>query len=269
MKGFPASAALLLAALFATKAFGQGESIPDTPCPTGAPEPAPAYPLPVHSANEIAALFTPPRTNAELLSNLKIVLEEQLLAQPAFFDDEVLRAAFNTSDIQWVKPGTPGVASERVTKPTRIARIRFDAGSRFAGFNVDVGVNHKCLGRRAHPFRPDAVIPAHTYDSGYIYIHPNGPATLTVGEVQRVFGSVLGELPKECRSPLSLHYPGPPGPSREAFRLHAADFLPSALGYPELCRAASDRGLPAEHPIDTVWIRLVQEDYTLPYPFTH
>jgi hypothetical protein len=237
----------------------------DGSCRAGAQEPPPAHRLPAYTASDIAAMFARPRANADLLSNLKIVLDQRLLAQPAFFEGDVLRALFNTNDVQWVEPGTPDVTSERLVKPTRIARVRFEASSPFAGIQASVGVNHKCLEGRAHPSRPGVVIPAHTYDSGYIYLRVERPAAITVGDVRRAFGSNAGELHRQCRSPISLYYQGPQGPSPEAFRLHAAEFRPSEVGYEALCQtAAPGSGLPDEHPISDVWIRLLQEDYTLP-----
>jgi hypothetical protein len=96
-------------------------------CTGGVPEPPPAYPMPAYAARDIAAMLVRPRSNAELLSKLRTVLQQELLAQPAFFDDDVLRIVFNTTDLPWVKPGTPDVASERFTSPIRIARLRFEA----------------------------------------------------------------------------------------------------------------------------------------------
>jgi hypothetical protein len=257
------SLVLLAGWLLTLNDFARADSDPARPCNPGAPEPPPAYPLPAYTARDLAAMFVPPRTSADLLSNLKIVLDRQLLAQPAFFEEEVLRVLFNTTDVQWVKPGTPDVASERLVKPTRIARVRFADGGSFAGMKADVGVNHKCLERRAHPSRPDTFIRRATYDSGYIIIRVDEPAMMTTAEVRRAFGWNFGELDRECRSPLSMHYPGPEGPSRDAFWLHAANFRPSAVGYAQRCQAAPDRGLPDDHPVSDVWIRLVENDYTI------
>jgi hypothetical protein len=269
VKAFHGAQALLLSGCLLTLSpFGHAASDPDKPCGIGMAEPPPAYPLPARTARDIAAMFAPPRTAAELLSNLKIVLDEQLLAQPAFFEDEVLHILFNTIDVHWVKPGTPDVVSERFIDATRIARVRFDAGGSFAGMKVDVGVNRKCLNRRPHPSRPDTFIPAHTYDSGYIRIRLDGPATLTAGDVRQAFGWSFGGFPSECRSPLSMHYPGPEGPSRDAFRIHAANFGPSVTGYAELCRTALNRGVPDPHPISDIWMRLIQEDYARPEAIT-
>jgi len=258
------SALLLAGCLFTLNVFAQGAADAPKPCNPSAPEPSPAYPLPALASHDIASMFVPPRTMAQLLSNLHIVLDRQLLAQPAFFDDEVLRVLFNTTDVEWVKPGTPDVASERSVRPTRIARVRFRDSDSFVGMKADIGVNHKCLDRRPHPIRADVSIPAHTYDSGYIYIRADGPALIRIGEVRTAFGWAQSKLDRECHSPLSLYYPGPEGPSREAFALNEATFRPSHVGYAELCQAAPPRGLPDEHPISDVWIRLLEEDYTRP-----
>jgi hypothetical protein len=267
VKGIASLCALALAGWFLVMSdLARAAADPGQPCNAGAPEPPPAHPLPAYSARDIAAMFVPSRTGADVLSNLKIVLDRRLLAQPSFFEEDVLRVLFNTTDVQWVKPGTPDVASERLVKPTRIARIRFEQGGSFAGIKVDVGFNHKCLERRAHPSRSDTLIPSATYDSGYIFIRLDEPATITSGQVRQAFGWNFGELDRECRSPLSMYYPGPEGPARDAFWLHAATFRPSAVGYPQLCRAGPDRGLPDDHPISDIWIRLVENDYTLAEP---
>ena len=237
-------------------------------CASGAPEPSPAYPVPSLASRDIAAMFVRPRTNAQLLSNVKAVLDQQLLAQPTFFETDVLRIVFDATDLQWVKPGTPDVAYEPFVKPTRIARVRYDARGPFAGMKVDVGVNHKCLESRPHPARTGAFIPAHTYDSGYVSIRVGAPATMTAGEVRRVFGDNEGKFTYDCRTPLPLYYQGPEGPSRDAFLIHGAEFEPGAERYAELCQAAADRGLPDDYPIARIRIRLIQRDYTHPITIT-
>jgi len=258
------AALVLAAAMLVMSNSARAASDPGKPCSGDASKPAPAYPLPAYTARDIAAMFEPPRTVANLLSNLKIVLDRQLLAQPAFFDDEVLRRVFNAIDVQWVRPGAAGAVSDRLVKPTRIAHVRLDEGGSFAGINVYAGVNHKCLDRRPHPLRTDAVIPAHTYDSGYLFIQVDGPIAITVDDVRGAFGSTYVAFERNCHSPLPMNYAGPAGPSRDAFLLHSADFFPSWVRYEELCRAAPERGLPGAHSISYAWIRLVEQDYTSP-----
>lgn len=257
-------AAVFTGCLIATSGASHAADDSGNTCAAGQPEPPAAYPLPLLTAHDIATRFVPPTTVAQLLSNLRIVLDQNLLAQPAFFEDEVIRALFGTDDVEWVKPGTPGVAAERFVKPTRIARVRLDANSTFAGLQFSVGVNHKCLEARPHPSRPGVTIPPHVYDSGYVHMHVNRSAVITIGDVRQAFGSNAGEFERQCRSPLMLIYQGPPGPTPQAFRLHAAEFEPSWVGYQALCQAAGPHGgLPDEHPISFAWIRLLQEDYTL------
>ena len=256
--------ALLAAGLsFTMNIHAQAAADPEKPCGTGAAEPAPAHPLPAYTARQIAAMFVPPRTRNQLLANLKIVFDRQLLAQPAFFDEQVLRTLFNAPDVEWVKSGAPDVTSDHLVRPTRIARVRFGDGGSFAGMKVDVGVNHKCLDRRPHPTLPDTFIPAHTYDSGYIRIRPERSAGFTIGDVRQAFGPNAGELDALCQGTRSMMYAGPDGPPEGAF-VHTAEFWPSASGYIELCRAGTARGLPDTHPVSDVLIRLLQRDFTLP-----
>jgi hypothetical protein len=161
------------------------------------------------------------------------------------------------------------VAAEPFTRPTRIARVRFEARAPFAGMKVDVGVNHKCLESRPHPTRAGVLIPAHTYDSGYISIRVRAPATVTAGEVRQIFGANAGKFSYECRAPLPMYYSGPEGPSQDAFLVHAAEFEPAEEGYAELCRATPpDGGLPDGQPITRILIRLIQRDYTHPVAIT-
>jgi hypothetical protein len=91
-----------------------------------------------------------------------------------------------------------------------------------------VGVNHECLDRRPHPAHPDSFIPAHTYDSRYIYMRVDAPAAVSIGDVRRVFGWTSSKFDGECRSPISLHYAGPPGPPR--CLLASRGRLPAELG---------------------------------------
>lgn len=56
------------------------------------------------TVQEIVKLFRRPTSASELLSNLQIVWEKNLLAQPAFYDDEILMRVLNGTKITWEKP---------------------------------------------------------------------------------------------------------------------------------------------------------------------
>jgi hypothetical protein len=66
----------------------KSEAGEDDPCGNPLLYPSPAYPLPVYSAQQMAAMVKRPVTVPELLWNLKLVFDRNLLAQPSFFEDQ-------------------------------------------------------------------------------------------------------------------------------------------------------------------------------------
>jgi hypothetical protein len=64
---------------------------------------APAY-YRVLTDQEIMKLFRRPSSASELLSNLQIVWEKNLLAQPAFYEEDNLMKVFNGAAVTWKKP---------------------------------------------------------------------------------------------------------------------------------------------------------------------
>jgi len=234
---------------------------PDNPCGGPGPEPSAAYRLPAYTTGQLAAMMRPPATLAQLLSNLKEVLDRNLLAQPAFFDDAVLRRVFNATGVRWVEPGTRDVAFDHAIRPTRAARIIFSDGP-FAGMKVDVGMSHRCLNRHADRNNPGSIIAPHTYDSGYVRIRLEESAGLTLGAVRQVFGPGTGGFDASCKEPAVVSYDGPDQTGADAFLLNSASFVVRPDAYSGLCQSQSRRALPDEYPVIDVNIRVLEQDFT-------
>lgn len=235
-----------------------------TPCDISSLEPPPAFQKPVYEAGRIKALLTPPQSIEQLLANLKVILKESLLVQPAFFDEEVLLTAFNGAAVQEAQLSALDAVGDWVVKPSH--RVRIASRSKaFRRMRIDVGWNHKCLDRRPDPRNPHDELPAATYDAAYVRLRFDLMEGFTVGAVRKVFGSTWWMFGSMCGTPLALSYPGP-GSGKDAFSLDVADFYPDAAAYEELCRSKTRTELPDEVRISSVWLRVAEQDYTILQP---
>jgi hypothetical protein len=176
------------------------QTSPDDPCKDPSSSPPPAYSLPAYATGQIEAMLKRPADVTGLLQNLKVVFDEKLLVQPAFFVDSVLLELFDGRTLEWLKPGTTDVMNDRIVKPTRIARISSDAPV-FRGMKINVGLNHKCLNGRTDPRDSRATMAPHTYDSGYIRLRFEPIPGLTLGAVRQVFGPNPGHFGALCNAP--------------------------------------------------------------------
>jgi len=238
----------------------------DNPCDSPS-EPPPAYKLPTYDARQIKTMLTTPQNVGQLLSNLKVVLDQSLLAQRAFFDDAVLLTTFKGAAVNWVEPGTLDIAFDWVIKPTHKARITLSENT-FPEMKVDLGWNHKCLNRRPDPRRPGEYIPPHTYDAGYIRLRFKPIEGFTIGAVRRVFGQTRVSDGFPCEQAPTLSYAGP-GAGADVFYLNQANFYADATVYQELCRSRGQGDLPDELPITDVWLRLSEQDYSIQEPLIY
>ncbi len=216
--------------------------------------------MPAYTAQQIAALFEPPTDVPALLTNLKVVFDRHLLAQPSFFDDEVLLRVFGGTHVQWVPPGTPGMG-DWVIKPTRIARIQLSG--LFSSMKTEVGLNHKCLAPKTPDVNGNPPRAPHTYDSGYILLTFEPIGGFTVGALRGVFEANLMEhVGAPCRVPPSLSYEAPGSKLGGPFFLNALDFEVDHIGYEEMCQSTRREALPDTDLIRTVSMRVIEDDGT-------
>jgi hypothetical protein len=110
------------------------------------------------------------------------------------------------------------------------------------------------------------MIPAHTYDSGYIRLRTTSMEGFTLGAVRRIFGPNPGRFNWQCKVPLPLSYPTGTQPGSSAFFLDSAQFAPEETGYDALCEASSAPALPDEVRVGSVSIRLLEDDHTIRLP---
>lgn len=222
----------------------------------------PEYPQPPYSTSQIAQIFKRPKDATDLLVNLKLIFDYKLLAQPNFFVGDTLLKAFNARSIQWISPGAPNFGGDRLVRPTRVARLSL--AESFSDITVDIGLNHECFNPRPDKADPTVLIPAHTYDSGYIRMRVAAPVeTFTLGTVRRVFGPNPGRADPECKEPLPLSYPTRSVPGTGAFFLNVADFRPSEQGYEASCKTNSPPELRDEEAVGAILIRLLEDDHTV------
>jgi hypothetical protein len=238
---------------------------PSEPCRDNPSSVSPEYPQPAYSTSEISNLFKRPTNATDLLANLKEVLDRKLLVQPTFFDDAVLLKLFNGSSIRWLKPGDPDFGADRWVAPTRVARIRVTEAPTL--MTVSIGLNHKCINPQPNRRDPSVLMPANTYDSGYIRITVDAPIeAFTLGTVRRVFGPNPGRADPDCKVPLPLSYPTVFDFNATAFALNEARFGPADLNYEAYCKTNSPPELTDDEAVGSVIIRLLEDDHTLPGP---
>ena len=241
----------------------QGNAIPaggDDPCADLSAPPSPAYPMPAYTVPQMAALFEPPTDVPALLTNLKVVFDRHLLAQPSFFDDEVLLKVFGGTHVQWVPPGTPHMG-DWVIKPTRIARIQLRG--LFSSMKTEVGLNHKCLAPKTPDVNGNPPRAPHTYDSGYIRLTFEPIEGFTVGAVRGVFEANLMEyLSPPCQVPPRLSYWPPDEKLGGPFFLNVVAFEVGHIAYEEMCPPMLRAVLPDTGPITTVSMRVIADDGT-------
>lgn len=257
----------------------QGEAASDTSavtpdenisCDSASVEPSPAYPLHKYTSAEMAAMFDPPTDVSQLLTNLKIILDHDLLAQPAFYENSILLKVFGGTNIRWVGPDTPNVGGDRFIAPTRIAVITASAAiSKY--MMITVGTNHKCLNRRTDPRNSKAYIPAHTYDSGYIHLQLDGFEEFTFGTVRSIFGPNSGFAHPSCDAFPYISYDAHSiaDKNRNFFSWNAATFTTNPRDYKSLCKLNRERTYDDSALVNNVSIRLIEEDYTQTYPLVY
>ncbi len=150
------------------------------------------YPRPVFdqsdlSAEQIASMFKNPADASELLNNLKLVVDQDLLVQPAFFDDAVLLKLFGASEIAWENPLTRAPGDPIEYGPWRIANIKSMHGG-LSTATARVTVARRCVTWR-EPFPPFAYWPPITSNRGTMVVNVSSVDDIYVGAVKKVFGA--------------------------------------------------------------------------------
>jgi hypothetical protein len=224
---------------------------------------SPEYPQPAYSTAQIAQMFKRPRDVTDLLVNLKQIFDYNLLVQPNFLADDTLLKVFNARSIRWINRGAPDFGGDRLVRPTKVARLSL--AESFSDITVDIGLNHECFNPRPDKADPTVLIPAHTYDSGYMRMRVAAPVeTFTLGTVRRVFGPNQGHADPKCKEPFPLSYPTTRSvPDRGTFFLNTAEFRPPEQGYEASCKAQSPPELRDEEAVGGVFIRVLEDNHTL------
>ena len=223
---------------------------------------SPAYPKLNADAATLGALFQSPRNARELLTNLKLVLDRRLLAEPAFYSDAVLNKFFAARSIEWVHPGTPGFHGDGLVRPQRIARVTVGIPG-LEGMGAAVGVNHKCLPERADPTEGGKRIDAHTYDAGYIDLTLPSAARLRMGAVFEVFGHEPGRVDRSCAAAPFLSYSVGVESERS---LNDLMVMTDRVGPAEDCSARQSEPVRHSDPVRSIVLRLLEDDRTFRAP---
>jgi hypothetical protein len=150
-----------------------------------------AFDLPQLSATEIAGLFNRPSNIKELLVNLKILMDSDLMIQPAFFEDQVLLGLSGGSTITWEEPDPHSHNPPQMT----IAHVG-GMGGGLSGASVRVVRLHTCRDGRKLQFSPFTYVPPTTHDSGFMQVDVHSVAGIDVAAVKEIFGAD----PDEARS---------------------------------------------------------------------
>jgi hypothetical protein len=136
-------------------------------------------------------LFNYPSNAQELLANLKILMDRDLMIQPAFFEDQVLLKLFGGSTITWEEPD----AHSRNPQQTTIAHVG-GMGGGLSEASVRVVRVHTCRDGRKLQFSPFTYVPPTTHDSGFMQVDVHSVAGIDVAAVKEIFGAD----PDEARS---------------------------------------------------------------------
>ena len=182
---------LLMLLGIAVSAQGRGEESPgSSPSEVRA---APSMRLPSHvtapadyrvlTVQEMLKLFHRPNTASELLRNLQIVWENNLLAQPAFYEEETLMKVFNGTRVTWQKP----MFDDSSKYSNRSATVTLE-GKVFPNATIRVAGIHHVAKAEAVPAL-NLYIPAYIEDKGQIEMVVDSLPGFTWGGIKSAFGT--------------------------------------------------------------------------------
>jgi hypothetical protein len=161
--------------------------------------PRPALAAPVLSAAEIGELLVDPTGRDELLANIKLAAEKDLLIQPAFFEDAVLKKFFGASEVQWTITQPRHVYSTSTMGPVRHAHVSGMRGS-LVGVTAEVQTFPTCTGefpQLVHAPPPEYKPPL-IFVTSWAVVSTKSLQDLDVGSVREVFGASTEEQEGWC-----------------------------------------------------------------------
>ena len=137
----------------------------------------------VLTVQEMIKLFHRPTTASELLRNLQIVWENNLLAQPAFYEEENLMIVFNGAAVTWKKPllDDSGEWSQRNATLSLATKV-------FPNTTVRVVGIHHIAKAESLPAR-NIYIPAYIEDKGQIEMELDSLPGFTWVAIKSAFGA--------------------------------------------------------------------------------
>jgi hypothetical protein len=152
---------------------------------------------PVLSVEEIKVLASEPTDIGRLLENIKVISDRDLLVQPLFYDESVLKKFFGVSAVRWtVQP--EAVFSASTSGPVRQAELTGN-GSGLTGVTVDLQTHRTCVAKLPENARPGYKPPLQ-YRHGYLHVHIKGMPEATVGTVRAIFGPYATETEGFCEN---------------------------------------------------------------------
>ena len=237
------------------------------PCDSPSTYPPPAYTKPALSAAQLAAMFRRPTNVSAQLQNLKRVFDQDMLAQPAFYSDEVLLELFNTESVRWLDATEAG--EDNIIKPTRVARLT----AHLDGHNsleVSIGGNHKCLNERPDPANAYKKLPAHTYDAGYVHIRLPETLKVTLDSIRALFGDGSGgDYDVDCSASILRYLKRAHSkPDSERYLWNRIEFTVREADYAR-CSPGIGRAWFGTDTVRSISIRLIEQDSTYQLPLVY
>jgi hypothetical protein len=123
-----------------------------------------------YTVREIKGMFRRPKSTEQLLRNLKLAYDHNLLAQPAFFQEDVLKQFFDGTAISWSNSGQVVELDDRI----------------FPGMTIRV--HHTEIPIAAGPH-----VPAHFESHNYIEVETGSTEVISVGQINDIFGDQFHE----------------------------------------------------------------------------
>jgi hypothetical protein len=241
---------------------GSESAVDHYACTTQDQRPSREYPSKVsYSSADIHHMLSKVVNADDLISNMKIVLQNHLLLQDSFFDDDVLLATFNGVSIHWSERLTSIAAGPVLHK--REAKLVL--GGAFAGTQVNVVSQTRCFTRRADPRNFQAQIPPHSYMAGFIDIRFASARGL-LGRVRKIFGDNQHLPNPDCSTPASVRYWNENSDQNTPNQVFSADEVVFTVDSQDLelqCNSASRNKLPDESRITRIVVRVREDDHTV------
>jgi hypothetical protein len=130
-----------------------------------------------YSVREIKGMFHRPKNVEQLLRNMKLAYDRNLLVQPTFFYEAVLKEFFNGAAISWSNSGQVVELDDHI----------------FPGMTIRV--HHTDIPMAGHNAAgpPHDHVPAHSESHNYLEVETGSTVVITVRQVKNAFGAEFQE----------------------------------------------------------------------------